>query len=174
MSTEDYTAYVQGAWPRLFRTAYALTGDVTSADDLLQATLVKVYVHWRKVQRADAPDAYVRRIMANQATSAWRSRGRRPEVLTPEPRPDTGHEPGGFDGDLATSDELWRLVHTLPTRQRAVVVLRYYEDLSEREIADVLGIAPGTVKSLASAAMAKLRDRLAETDNMGTTAGGTR
>jgi len=171
VSTEDYTAYVEGAWPRLFRTAYALTGDVSSADDLLQATLVKVYVHWRKVLRADSPDAYVRRIMVNQAASTWRSRGRRREVLASEPRPETANDPG-FDGDLATSDELWQLVHTLPPRQRAVVVLRYYEDLSEREIADVLGIAAGTVKGLASAAMSKLRDRL--TDTTTTSAGGNR
>jgi RNA polymerase sigma-70 factor (sigma-E family) len=170
VSTDDYTAYVEGAWPRLFRTAYALTGDVAAADDLLQATLVKVYVHWRKVRRADAPDAYVRRIMVNQAASTWRSRGRRPEVLTPEPRPEAMAGPA-FDRDLAEQDALWRVVQTLPPRQRAVVVLRYYEDLSEREISEVLGIAPGTVKSLASAAMAKLRERLAEPSNV-TTAGG--
>jgi RNA polymerase sigma-70 factor (sigma-E family) len=170
VSTDDFTAYVEGAWPRLFRTAYALTGDVASADDLLQATLVKVYVHWRKVLRADSPDAYVRRIMVNQAASTWRSRGRRPEVLSPEPRPEA--EGGAtFDGDLADQDAVWRVVHALPPRQRAVVVLRFYEDLSEREISDVLGIAPGTVKSLASAAMTKLRERLAGTSNV-TTAGG--
>lgn len=170
MSTDDYTAYVEGAWPRLFRTAYALTGDVAAADDLLQGTLVKVYVHWRKVRRADAPDAYVRRIMLNQAASTWRGKGRRPEVLSPEPRPEI--EAGAaFDGDLAEQDALWRVVHTLPPRQRAVVVLRYYEDLSEHEISDVLGIAPGTVKSLASAALTKLRARLAETGNVTTTGG---
>jgi RNA polymerase sigma-70 factor (sigma-E family) len=169
--SEEYTAYVEGAWPRLFRTAYALTGDVSSADDLLQGTLVKVYVHWRRVLRADSPDAYVRRMMVNQAASTWRARRNRPEVLTAEPRPEAPSGGAGFDGDLAASDAVWRVVQGLPARQRAVVVLRYYEDLSEREIADVLGIAPGTVKSLASAAMTKLRDRLGDDDNVTSTRG---
>jgi len=87
VTTEDYTAYVEGAWQRLFRTAYALTGDVRTAEELLQSTLVKVYVSWRRVARADSRDAYVRRVMVNQATSGWRSRRHRDEVLTPEPRP---------------------------------------------------------------------------------------
>lgn len=155
--TEDYTAYVEESWTRLFRTAYALTGDVTAADDLMQATLVKVFVSWRKVRKADSVDAYVRRVMVNHAASTWRSRTRRPEVLTAEPRAeatrDTVHHPEG-------EDELWALIHELPARQRAVLVLRYYEDLSEQEIAHALDIAPGTVKSQASAAIAKLRDRL--------------
>lgn len=155
-ATDDYTAYVEESWTRLFRTAYALTGDATAADDLMQATLVKVFVSWRKVRKADSVDAYVRRVMVNQATSTWRSRTRRPEVLTAEPRAaigDSSHDPDG-------EDELWGLIHELPPRQRAVLVLRYYEDLSEQEIAHALDIAPGTVKSQASAAIGKLRDRL--------------
>ena len=171
MTTEDYTAYVEGAWQRLFRTAYALTGDVPAAEELLQSTLVKVYVSWRRVARADSRDAYVRRVMVNQAASGWRSRRRRDEVLTAEPRPVDGVGPS-FDANLATSDELWGLVQGLPPRQRAVVVLRYYEDLSEREIGSVLGIAPGTVKSLASAAMTKLRAEMQRTST--TTPGGHR
>ena len=171
MTTEDYTAYVEGAWQRLFRTAYALTGDVRAAEELLQSTLVKVYVSWRRVARADSRDAYVRRVMVNQATSGWRSRRHRDEVLTAEPRRADGAGPS-FDADLATSDELWGLVQALPPRQRAVVVLRYYEDLTEREIGNVLGIAPGTVKSLASAAMSKLRAQMQHTST--TTAGGPR
>lgn len=69
MSSEDFTAYVEAAWSRLFRTAYALTGDVAAADDLLQVTLVKMYRNWRSVRSAEAPDAYVRRIMVNEAAS---------------------------------------------------------------------------------------------------------
>jgi RNA polymerase sigma-70 factor (sigma-E family) len=171
VTTEDYTAYVEGAWQRLFRTAYALTGDVRAAEELLQGTLVKVYVSWRKVARADSRDAYVRRVMVNHASSGWRSRRHRDEVLTADPRP-SDQAASSFDADLATSDELWGLVQGLPPRQRAVVVLRYYEDLSEREIGSVLGIAPGTVKSLASAAMAKLRAQMQHTS--ATTAGGPR
>ncbi len=171
MTTDDYTAYVEGSWQRLFRTAFALTGDVRQAEELLQSTLVKVFVSWRKVSRADSRDAYVRRVMVNQATSGWRSRRNRAEVLSPEPRRADDAVPS-FDTDLATSDELWGLVQGLPARQRAVVVLRYYEDLSEREIGSVLGIAPGTVKSLAHAAMAKLRAQMSQKST--TTAGGSR
>ena len=82
---DDFTAFVGQAWPRLFRTAYALTLDVPAADDLLQASLVKVFVHWRKVEQAESPEAYVRRVLVNQASSTWRSRARRPEVLSAEP-----------------------------------------------------------------------------------------
>ncbi len=171
MTTEDYTAYVEGAWQRLFRTAYALTGDVRQAEELLQSTLVKVFVSWRRVSRADSRDAYVRRMMVNQATSGWRSRRHRAEVLSPEPRASDEAIPS-FDSDLAASDELWQLVQALPARQRAVVVLRYYEDLSEREIGSVLGIAPGTVKSLAHSAMGKLRAEISQIST--TTAGGFR
>jgi RNA polymerase sigma-70 factor (sigma-E family) len=174
VSTEDYTTYVAAAWPRLFRTAYALTGDVASADELLQTTLVKVYLHWRTVVRAGSPDAYVRRVMYNQAASVWRTRLRRPEVLAAEPRTDLAQTGAALDDEFVTSDELWQLVHGLPVRQRAVIVLRYYEDLSEREIADVLGMAAGTVKSLSSAAMTKLRERLAEATHDRSTAGDNR
>ena len=162
MSTDDFTEYVEAAWARMFRTAYALTGDVNAAEDLLQRTLVKAYVHWKKVSRAESPDSYLRRMMVNESTSAWRSRSNRREVLTHQP-PELPAE--GFDGLLATRDELWKGVCQLPPRQRAVVVLRYYEDLSEREIAEVLGISQGSVKSMASAAIAKLRDHLQPVDS---------
>lgn len=155
---DEFTAYVQGAWGRLFRTAYALTGSVDAADELLQSCLVKVYVHWRKVRRTEHRDAYVRRMLVNQSTSTWRRASHRREVLTEDPW--RGRSvPQVSEPDL--DDELWTHLLELPERQRAVLVLRYYEGLSEREIADSLGIAPGTVKSLASAAMTKLRTRLA-------------
>ncbi|TYL55216.1 SigE family RNA polymerase sigma factor [Nocardioides sp. BGMRC 2183] len=167
---EEFTAYVETAWSRLFRTAYALTGSVDAADDLLQASLVKVFANWRKVRRAEHPDAYVRRIVVNQATSTWRRASTRREVLTDDPwRGAAVPAASAPDHD----DELWMLVLQLPERQRAVLVLRYYEDLSEREIADSLGIAPGTVKSLASAAMTKLRGALAETAPARTTSSET-
>lgn len=148
---QDYTDFVTDAWSRLFRTAYALTGSRDAAEELLQATLVKVYVHWRKVNRAESPNAYVRRVMVNQASSHWRTVHRRREVLTAEHRDRPGPAPHEPD------DELWQLILGLPDRQRAVLVLRYYEDLSEQEIAEVLGVAPGTVKSQCSAALQKLR-----------------
>jgi RNA polymerase sigma-70 factor (sigma-E family) len=165
VSTDEYTAYVTAAWPRLFRTAYALTGHPTLADDLLQATLVKLFVSWRRVSRADSVDAYVRTVMVNLARSTWRSQARRRELLTGEPVPQPAR--AGFESTLVESDRLWREIQELPARQRAVVVLRYYEDLSEREIATVLGVAPGTVKSLASAAVRKLRVNVTENDPVG-------
>ncbi len=165
MSTDEYTAYVTTAWPRLFRTAYALTGHPTLADDLLQATLVKLFVSWRRVRQADSVDAYARTVMVNLARSTWRSRARRSEMLTEEPVPLPARE--GFESELVESDRLWREIQELPPRQRAVVVLRYYEDLSEREIAAVLGVAPGTVKSLANAALRKLRSNATEDNPVG-------
>ena len=147
----------------MYRVAYALTGDQASAEDLLQRTLVKAFVHWKRVARAEAPDAYVRRMLVNESALSWRARKRRPEVLTADlpDQPDAG-----FDSLLATRDELWEGVRALPTRQRAVLVLRYYEDLSEREIAETLGISAGTVKSLSSAAIDKLRTRLQPVDQL--------
>jgi RNA polymerase sigma-70 factor (sigma-E family) len=165
VSTDEYTAYVTEAWPRLFRTAYALTGHPSLADDLLQATLVKLFVSWRRVRQADSVDAYTRTVMVNLARSTWRSRARRSELLTDEHL--TAPVAHGFESDLVESDRLWREIQDLPPRQRAVVVLRYYEDLSEREIASVLGVAPGTVKSLASAALRKLRVNAAENAPLG-------
>jgi RNA polymerase sigma-70 factor (sigma-E family) len=171
MTEEDFSEFVEQTWARLFRTSYALTGDTASAEDLLQTTLVKTYVHWDKVTRAETPDAYVRRMMVNLATSGWRSRRRRREVLTDEPTAQRagGHAPNveGFESELAARDELWEVVLRLPSRQRAVVVLRYYEDLSEREIAHVLDVAPGTVKSLANAAMTRLREACSSTSPLG-------
>lgn len=162
MSSDDFTEYVEAAWARLFRTAYALTGDVTTAEDLLQRTLVKAFVHWKRVSRAESPDSYLRRMMVNESASAWRTRSSRREVLTQQP-PEVPSD--SFDGLLATRDELWQGVCELPPRQRAVVVLRYYEDLSEREIAEVLGISQGSVKSMSSAAISKLRGRLQPVDH---------
>jgi RNA polymerase sigma-70 factor (ECF subfamily) len=141
----------------LLRTAYLLTGDAGKAEDLLQTALTKTYVAWDHIRDSGAVEAYVRRVLATSAASAWRRRWRveRPtEVLPDRPVADDGPE----DHVL-----LWSLVKELPSRQRAVLVLRFYEDLSEAEIAEVLGVARGTVKSHAARGLAALRDRLADT-----------
>lgn len=154
---DDYVAYVEASWSRLFRTAYALCGDRAEAEDLLQDVLVKAYGSWGRVCRAADRDAYVRRMLVNQLTS-WRRRPRhRAEVPTAEP-PDRGA--AGHEVAVTESAAMWQALAALPARRRAVVVLRYYEGLSEREIADLLGIAQGTVKSQCSAALRSLRERV--------------
>lgn len=157
MEAEDkaFDAFVQARMPALLRFAHALTGDPHSAADLVQDALERTGVRWSKLRRTDDPEAYVRRAIVNGRTSRWRKLRRESLVdVVPEPR---------GQADPATHDpDLWRLLTTLPTRQRAVLVLRYYEDMSEEQIARTLGCAPGTVKSQSSKALAKLRAALAE------------
>jgi RNA polymerase sigma-70 factor (sigma-E family) len=144
--------FVTARGPALRRFGYALTGDWALAQDLLQAALAKAYIHWPLV-RGDNHEAYVRKIMLNTWVS-WqrrRSRGELPTAKLPEA--------AGPD-DFATVDSRQALrtaLAKLPPRQRAVVVLRYHEDLSERQVADLLGITVGTVKSQAAQALARLR-----------------
>ncbi len=158
----DFTAYVRAREQALARLAYLLTGDRDAAEDLLQNALAKCYRHWERIRSVEQPDAYVRRVMVNERNSRWRSLVRRRdsagshvlEVLDP-PAP-----PRGLD--RAESLDLWRTVQTLPTQQRAVLVLRFYEDLTEAQTADVLGCSVGTVKSHLSRALAAMRLKMSE------------
>lgn len=150
----DYVEFVSARWSRLYRLAWLLAGSDQGADDLLQGALEKTYVRWRQVRAMDSPDAWVRRVMVNLAVSQGRRPWRRresPRERLPEPADD------GFEGVAADHALLWPLVCALPDRQRAVVVLRYYEDLTTTEAAEVLGCSVGTVKSQAHDAMAALR-----------------
>ena len=152
----DFTAYLQARQGRLLRTAYLLTGDQHQAEDLLQTSLAKLYLAWDKVRDRESVDAYVRRIMVNENNSLWRRGWKRREAPTdavPEGRP--FHDV--YDEGLGAA--VWDVVSTLPRKARAVVVLRYYEQLSEAETAAVLGISVGTVKSQTSRALAALRER---------------
>ena len=142
----------------LLRTAYLLTGDRHTAEDLVQTAFAKLYLSWDKVQSRDSIDGYVRRILVNEHNSLWRRAWKRREHATDE-LPE-GHHLDHYDGGARR--ELWELVQTLPRRARAVVVLRYYEELSEAETADALGISVGTVKSQTSRALAALRERAPE------------
>jgi len=158
----QFTEYLAARQPALLRTAYLLTGDRHQAEDVLQTSLAKLYLAWDKIRDRDSVDAYVRRIMVNENNSVWRRAWKRREHTTdevPEAAPvlDT-YDDGG-------SDALWALVQTLPPKARAVVVLRYYEELSEAETAGVLGISVGTVKSQTSRALAALRERTPATLN---------
>lgn len=152
--------YVAGQWPALLRYATALCGNVAEAEELVQSAIVRVAVKWPLVRDKDNPDGYVRRAIANGHVSSWR-RVRRREVTTdelPEPVPVAG----GPDADDVLT--LRRVLATLPPRQRAVLVLRYLEDRSERETAELLGCSVGTVKSQTAKGLAKLRLAIGEED----------
>lgn len=151
----EFTAFLQSRQSALLRTAYLLTGDHAGAQDLVQTSLAKLYLAWEKVEARESVDAYVRRIMINENNSLWRRAFKRREVSTPDVPVTSVTD--RYDDGLAA--EVWQFVRSLPDRQRAVVVLRYYEGLSEAEIAGILGVSPGTVKSQASKALATLRQR---------------
>lgn len=151
-STDEaqFTAFVHQATPSLMRTAYLLTGSTDAAHELVQAALVKTYLSWTRV-RHDEALAYARRVLVNHNTDTWRRR--RGEHLVPDV-PDTPRRQGN---DVDDRDELRRLLAALPAQQRRVVVLRYYNDLSEQATAELLGISVGAVKSAASRGLASLR-----------------
>ncbi|TDD86191.1 SigE family RNA polymerase sigma factor [Actinomadura darangshiensis] len=148
----DYAVYVTERSPRLLRTAYLLCRDWGQAEDLLQTALVKAWRAWRRV--GDDPDPYVYRILVNTHLS-WakrRWRGERP-TGTPPDRCD----PADAIGAAEDKAVLWAALGRLPHRQRATLVLRYFEDLTEPQVAAILGCSVGTVKSQTSKALAKLR-----------------
>ncbi|GAA2359115.1 SigE family RNA polymerase sigma factor [Dactylosporangium salmoneum] len=149
-----FEAFVEVAWRRHLRLAMLLTGDPSRAEELLQDSLVKLYERWGKIRSEDGAHAYLRRILTNSQISWWRRRFR--ERLVAEV-PDRSYEPIGAHPD---ADVLRQALLALPPRQRAVVVLRHYEDLSEREIAHILGCTEGTVKSQNARALQRLRRTL--------------
>jgi RNA polymerase sigma-70 factor (sigma-E family) len=145
--------YVRGQWPQLVRYATALCGDPTEAEELVQSALVRVAMRWPFVRDKDNPDAYVRRAIANGYLTAWR-RVRRHEVTVAHlPESAAADRTAGVDDVMVVR----RVLATLPPRQRAVLVLRYLEDRSERETAEILGCSVGTVKSQSAKALSKLR-----------------
>ncbi|HEX3780787.1 MAG TPA: SigE family RNA polymerase sigma factor [Pseudonocardiaceae bacterium] len=141
---DDYREFVDARAASLHRTAYLLCGDWHLANDLVQETLVKTFRHWRRVQRADNPNAYVRRILVNEFKRHWQ-RHRDLLVHTDTDR----HESTVPDvsDEVVNRADLLRALLNLPARQRATVVLRYLEGMSERETAAVLRCSEGTVKS---------------------------
>jgi RNA polymerase sigma-70 factor (sigma-E family) len=155
----DFREYVVARSPALLRTAYLLTGDATEAEDLLQEALLRLARHWTRVEHSSSLDAYARRTMINLRTSRWRRR--RVVTVSSGDRPEISGA-----GDPATGiverDEMWTSLATLPPRMRAVLVLRFYEDLSEADTAAELGCSVGTVKSQTSRGLAKLREALPE------------
>jgi RNA polymerase sigma-70 factor (sigma-E family) len=137
----------------LLRTAYLLTHDHALAEDLLQTALAKAWFAWRRID--GNPEPYVRRILVNTYATWWRRKwnGEQPTEQLPE---HATEEPG------AEPTDLWQAMERLPRRQRAVVVLRYFEDLTERDTAEVLGVSVGTVKSQTHLALRRLREAAPE------------
>ena len=158
-----FDEFVATRSPALLRTAYLLTGDRGVAEDLLQTALAKCWFAWGRIE--GPPEPYVRRVLATTYATWWRRKWRA-ERPTGE-LPDRG-DPAGT-APVEDRDALWRALGALPRRQRAVVVLRYYEDLSEADTAAALGISTGTVKSQAAKALAALRR---DTDLLRTIGGG--
>ena len=159
----DFESWMAAKQGRLLRTAYLLTGDVHAAEDLVQTALAKLYLAWDRVADAPSIDAYARRILVNEHTSTWRRLWRHREVVSDTSTHEVPVRGEEYDGVGAA---LWSAVRALPERQRAVVVLRYYEQLSEKETADALGVSLGTVKSQASRALTTLRTHLGDRDDL--------
>lgn len=154
MATTDptYSEFVLSRQARLRRVAVLLCGDPHQAEDLLQEALIALAEKWEKVEH---PDAFVRTVLARQRVSWWRRR--RHEVIS-ETVPDRGLDDGSEA--RARNDEVHRALRALPQRQRAALVLRYFEDLTEAQTAEAMGVAVGTVKSLSHQAVAGLRRQL--------------
>jgi RNA polymerase sigma-70 factor (sigma-E family) len=151
-SEQSYGDYVMARRPALIREAYLLVGDVHLAEDLVQTALAKAYVAWPRVTASRTPDAYVRRILVNTNISRHRRR-RVAEVLTETP-PDAAGAPAP---PAPHSAEVIEALMSLPHRQRAAIVLRFWDDLPESEIAGLMGCSIGSVRTHTSRGMAKLR-----------------
>jgi RNA polymerase sigma-70 factor (sigma-E family) len=172
-SADEFDAYVRSRTPALMRAAYLLTGDQHLAEDLVQSALISTHRSWEKLHRDGHPDAYTRKVMYHLQVSWWRRR-RVAESLTgdlPEPRPR-----GGTDVSSAAAQRLTlrAALLRLAPRQRAVLVLRYFEDLSEADTAAALGVTVGTVKSQTFKALDRLRVIAPELADFATVPGGTR
>lgn len=152
-SAEEFAIFVATRQRQLQRTAWLLTGDWAAAEDLVQSALAKTWRHWRRVRSAEDPDAYVRRIIVNSFANGWRRRWRGEEPTDPIPEqamPDVAD-------DLSVRISVQAALQHLSRRQRTVVVLRYFDDLTEAQTANVLGCAVGTVKSTTGRALERLR-----------------
>ena len=159
MTTRDSAAFAEFARGRshaLFRVAYLMVGDHGLAEDLLQEALTKTYVAWPRLRDPSKAEAYTRKAITTTAISWWRRKawhGERPRGDLPELAANPGHDP-------TERDWLWQELQSLAPRQRAAIVLRYYEDLTEAQTAEALGVSVGTVKSQVSDGLKRLRAKL--------------
>jgi len=162
----DFERFVTDSTGQLLRSAYLMTSDLAEAEDLVQETLLRVARRWTKVRAMEHPAAYARRILVNLVLDGAGQRARHTGELAASARPGL---PDWADAraerdlrDVDTQEELLRALGMLPARQRAVIVLRYWEDLPEAEVAAILGCSVGTVKSTASRGLARLRAAVAD------------
>jgi RNA polymerase sigma-70 factor (sigma-E family) len=154
-----FAGFVRENTPALLRTAYLLTGNAQQAEELVQDTLVRLYPKWDRVERADVPMAYVRRSLTNGYINQARRAARREVSYADVPERPNPFDP--FDR-LADRDQIWAGLHHLSERQRAALVLRFFEDMSDEESAAALGCRVGTVRSLISRGLAALREHMSE------------
>lgn len=155
----EFVEFVEGAEAALRRTAFLVSGDRHRADDIVQDALYKLYLAWPKVRRVGNPFAYARRMVVNAAYDGKRRPWRREVTIA-----DVPEQAGSDDFAIghADRDEVLEALRSLGPRQRACVVLRYYEDLSVEQTADILGCSTGTVKSQAARALTTLRQAIAQ------------
>lgn len=153
-----FSVFVRSRMGALLTYAHVLTGDRATAEDVVQTALVRTALAWQRIRQQGNPEGYVRRAILNTWLNTRRGPGRLEDVVAdvPEPPGPAGHA----DDDVVERDAMWRALRSLPPGQRAVLVLRYYEGLSEAEIAATLRVRPGTVKSQTAKGMAKLRELL--------------
>ena len=156
---EEFRDFMRGRWPAMLRLAYGLTGDRGHAEDVAQAAFARAYASWGRVRRTGDPDAYVRRILINENRRRFRKHRVAEDLagVLPEPAAAPAQDAAGEWDDRAA---LLAALRALPPRQRAVVVLRYWMDMSEAETAAALNCSTGNVKSQASRALAALRGNL--------------
>jgi RNA polymerase sigma-70 factor (sigma-E family) len=158
----EFAEFVSARSAALHRAAYLMVGDVSLAQDLVQEALTRTYVAWPRLRDTSKAEAYTRKAITTTAITWFRRRSfhERPTDRVDD-RPGGGHEDG-----LTQRAWVWEALLELPVRQRAAVVLRYYEDLTEAQTAEAMGCAVGTVKSQVSAALSKLRERLGDSDEL--------
>ncbi|MGZ0151278.1 SigE family RNA polymerase sigma factor [Kribbella sp. WER1] len=150
----EFEEYVSARGQELVRLGFTVSGDYQRAEDLAQIALMQAFRKWRKVRNADDPHHYVRRILVNEYLSMTR---RRSFTEAPTADLDPQHTVPDHAAGIANSDDLWQALTTLSARERVVLVLRYYQDLDDQTIADLLGIKPSSVRATTSRALASLR-----------------
>ncbi|MGH3155603.1 MAG: SigE family RNA polymerase sigma factor [Streptosporangiaceae bacterium] len=155
----DFGEFVAARSGDLIRLAYVLSGDQHAAEDLLQSALTKAAAHWGRIH--SAPEAYVKQIMYREQVSWWRRRSRRPETAMAQV-PERPVEPPGADVEERLA--LHEALRALPPRKRAVLILRYLEDLPEAQVANIMGCSVGTVRSQTHKAIAQLKSVLTPLD----------